>query len=191
MARPSFSTYIVLSAFLAAASLGAAAVTPTLPSANQVMDQARARAAAEHKNILLTFSASWCGPCHMFEHFLADPTIQPIVSKSFIIASLESGERQGDPNHSNSPGGEDLKASLGGKDAGFPYIIMLTAAGKPIVSSMRPVSGRAEGENVGYPAVPVEIDWFMTMLDKSAPQLNDQDKATIRAWLTAHAHPGH
>jgi thiol-disulfide isomerase/thioredoxin len=42
-------------------------------SADVLFSQAKTEALNTHKNILLVFSASWCGPCKMYEHFLEDP----------------------------------------------------------------------------------------------------------------------
>ncbi len=155
------------------------------PTANQLLSQARTTAAAEHKNILLIFSASWCGPCHMFQHFLADPAIAPIMNKAFVIQTLDVGELPTDTKHHDTPGAVDLRASLGGATAGYPYLIMLSPAGHPIINSLRDPSAPA-GNNIGYPAIPAEIDWFMQMLRKAAPTLTPQETATIHAYLTAH-----
>lgn len=162
------------------------AQTAPEPTADQILSQARSTAAAEHKNILLAFSASWCGPCHMFEHFVADPTIAPIMNKAFVLERLDVGEHPTDTKHHDTPGAVDLRAHLGGATAGYPYLIMLDPAGHPIVNSLRPDPKMPAGNNIGYPAIPVEIDWFMHMLQKAAPTLTPQDTATIHAWLTAH-----
>jgi hypothetical protein len=150
------------------------------------MSQAEAQAAAQHKNILLSFSASWCGPCHMFEHFVADPAIAPIMNKASGLTTLDVGEHPTDTRHHDTPGAVALRANLGGDTAGYPYLIMLDPTGKPIVNSLRPDPKTPGGNNIGYPAIPVEIDWFMHMLQKAAPQLTPQDTATIHTWLTAH-----
>ncbi len=158
----------------------------SLPSAETVLAHAKSTAAAEHKNILLTFSASWCGPCHMFEHFLEDPAISPIMQKAFVLAALDVQERS--PSHPENPGGETLMASLGGAESGIPFLVALTPAGKPIVDSLRPDHGSKS--NIGYPAIPVEIDWFMHMLEVAAPALTPADRATVKQWLDAHmSHP--
>jgi thiol-disulfide isomerase/thioredoxin len=175
---------LVTAAILFAPALALHAQAPTLPSADTVLSHAKSTAAAEHKNILLTFSASWCGPCHLFEHFLEDPAIKPIMEKAFVIATLDVEERADDPHHADSPGGEALMASLGGAQSGVPFITMLTPTGKPIVDSLRPDNGGKS--NVGYPAIPVEIDWFMHMLERAAPTLSPADRATVKQWLDAH-----
>jgi len=177
--------------FLRTTLIAAALLLPTAlhaePTANDILAQARATAAAQHKNILLVFSASWCGPCHMFKHFLDDPAIAPIMNKAFVITTLDADEHPTDTKHHDTPGAVDLRASLGGSaGVGIPYIVILNPAGHPIINSLRPDPKAPAGGNIGYPALPAEIDWFMQMLQKSAPTLTPQDTATIHAWLTAH-----
>ena len=153
------------------------------------MMQVKRQAASSHKNILLSFGASWCVNCRLFDKFLADPAIHPIMEKAFVNADLNTGERDGDKRHSNIPGGQKLQASLGGKDSGYPYLVMLDPSGRPIVDSIAPGDYGHPG-NIGYPVAPWEIDWFLDMLKKSAPTLTPQDTATIRTWLSTHG-PGH
>ena len=177
--------------FLRTTLIAAALLLPTAlhaePTANDILAQARATAAAQHKNILLVFSASWCGPCHMFKHFLDDPAIAPIMNKALVITTLDADEHPTDTKHHDTPGAVDLRASLGGSaGVGIPYIVILNPAGHPIINSLRPDPKAPAGGNIGYPAVPAEVDWFMQMLQKSAPTLTPQDTATIHAWLTAH-----
>ena len=177
--------------FLRTTLIAAALLLPTAlhaePTANDILAQARATAAAQHKNILLVFSASWCGPCHMFKHFLDDPAIAPIMNKAFVITTLDADEHPTDTKHHDTPGAVDLRASLGGSaGVGIPYIVILNPAGHPIINSLRPDPKAPAGGNIGYPALPAEIDWFMQMLQKSAPTLTPQDTSTLHAWLVAH-----
>jgi thioredoxin-related protein len=181
---------LVFSAALALIPTAAQAAVPeTGATAADVMTATEHRAAAEHKNILLTFGASWCGNCRLFDKFLADPTIRPIIDKAFVLADLDTGEHASDTRHANIPGGEKIQNALGGKDAGYPYIVMLDPTGKLLAGSNRPANLAHPG-NIGYPVAPWEIDWFLDMLKKSAPTLTPQDTATIRTWLTTHG-PGH
>jgi thiol-disulfide isomerase/thioredoxin len=176
---------LLLATILLAVKPFAAAQAPPQPTADQIMTQAKTQATAEHKNILLAFSASWCGPCHMFEHFLADPAIHPIMDKAFVMERLDVGERKGDSKHFDTPGAVQLRTSLAGADPGYPLIAMLDANGEQIVNSMRPEQGKAPS-NIGYPSLPVEVDWFMQMLKQAAPSLSKQDMKTIYNWLHAH-----
>ena len=155
-------------------------------TADTVMAQVESQAAAEHKSILVAFGASWCGNCRLFERFLADPAIHPIMGKAFVFADLDTGERANDQRHANIPGGRARQTSLGGAQAGYPYLVMLDAKGKLLAGSMRPVEHKA-AENIGYPDSPSEIEWFLEMLKRSAPALTPDDLATIHTWLSLHS----
>lgn len=157
--------------------------TPAGASASDVMATLESSAAAQQKHILLQFGASWCGNCKLFDRFLNDPAIHPIMSKAFVFGDMATGEQAKDTRHTNLPGGFDLQRELGGGKSGWPYIVMLDQQGKLLASSVRP--GK-EG-NIGYPASSDEIRWFVTMLRKAAPTMTPQDLATIQKWLSAHS----
>ena len=63
-----------LAAILAFVSL-LAAPAPAQQTAADLFAHAKADARAEHKNVLAVFSASWCGPCKLYERFLEDPRL--------------------------------------------------------------------------------------------------------------------
>ena len=65
---------------------------------------------------------------------------------------------------------------LGGP-GGLPYSAFLDAQGALIVNSKR------EGQNIGYPAAPQEIDWFVQMMKKAAPRMSEDDLKTIETAL--------
>jgi hypothetical protein len=41
-------------------------------------------------------------------------------------------------------------------------------------------------ENVGYPASPSEIDWYIEMLKRAAPSLSADELGATRKWLKKH-----
>lgn len=176
---------VLFAVLTALPALAQAAPADAGATADEVMAHAKTQAAAEHKNILLVFGASWCINCRLFDKFLADPAIHPIMDKAFVFVDMNTGEHASDKKHANLPGGEKLQSSLGGKDAGWPYIVMLTPTGKLLADANRPANLGHEG-NIGYPAAPYEIDWFIEMLKRSDPALTAQDAATVRDWLTSH-----
>ena len=102
---------LVLSAALIAAPTQAHSAAVDDPGANAaaVMAQVKRQAASSHKNILLSFGASWCVNCRLFDKFLADPAIHPIMEKAFIYADLNTGERDGDTRHSNIPAARNCR----------------------------------------------------------------------------------
>jgi thiol-disulfide isomerase/thioredoxin len=157
--------------------------SPQRPSADRVLAIAKAAAAAQHKHIFLVFGASWCPPCRELEAFLADRQMRPLIDKHFVVAELSVEEERGKHPELNSPGADKLLADLGGKDAGVPFIVFLDERGQSVVNSNRPAKAGAEGGNVGYPVLPEEIDWFMSMLRQTIPSQAAADALTIQDWL--------
>ena len=67
------------------ALLAAPAPAPAQETAANLFASAKAEAKTEHKNLLLSFSASWCGPCKLYGRFLEDPQMKPITEQAFVI----------------------------------------------------------------------------------------------------------
>jgi thioredoxin-related protein len=167
----------------------AACAAQERPSADRVLATAKSAAVEQHKNIFLVFGASWCAPCREMEAFMKDREIRPILEKYFVIADLNIQEERGKHPERNSPGAEKLVGEFGGESHGVPFLVFLDQQGQLLINSNRPAKGKPNGENVGYPALPIEIDWFMTMLQKTLPTLTKPDAGTIEDWLRrASAH---
>jgi len=182
------SSALVLTLVVSPLMLRAAAVPDGGPSAAAILHSAETQARAEHKSILLEFGASWCINCKLYDRLLNDPAMHAILSRHFVFTSMDTGEMPSDTKHADTPGGVAFENSIGGKGAGWPFLVILNADGKPVVDSFRPDPKSKTGKaNIGYPVLPQEIDWFMTMLRRGAPPLSPQDRAQVRAWLTAEA----
>jgi thiol-disulfide isomerase/thioredoxin len=161
--------------FLAAFLLVAGPASAQSPSAEQLLSQAKTKASVEHKAIFVHFGASWCVWCRRLDAFLERPDIKPVFEKHFIPVKLVVQE--GDKKKAlENAGGEALLKEWGGP-AGLPYSVFLDAQGALIVSSKR------EGQNIGYPAKPEEIDWFAQMMKKAAPKMAEDDLKTIETAL--------
>jgi hypothetical protein len=85
----------------------------------------------------------------------------------------------------NNAGGEEVMSKVGGKNAGLPFIAFLDVKGELIVNGRKPVAGKTEGDNIGHPFQPQEIEWFMTMLTKATPAMSATDRKTLEDWLKA------
>lgn len=179
--------YLVLILFWVSPILLRAASADAGSSAAQILKRAELQARAEHKNILLEFGASWCVNCKLYDRMLDAPSTRAILKRHFVFAYMDSGEHPGDTRHANTPGAVEYENSIGGKDAGWPFLVVLSPAGKVIVNSFRPDSKSKKGDNIGYPELPQEVDWFMIMLKRGAPLLSPQELASVHDWLTARA----
>jgi thiol-disulfide isomerase/thioredoxin len=165
-------------------------VAAKLPSADKVLADARAKAGAQKKNVMLVFESSWCPPCQQFDRFVADPRIRSIVDHYFVLATLAVGEEVAGNANRNNPGSAELLMKLGGVhfgSTGVPFIFVIDPKGTIIVTSERPVSGQSTGENIGYPIEPEEIEWFMQMMKKGATSLSEEDARTVDGWLRRNA----
>lgn len=154
-------------------------------SADAMFLKAKVQARDEHKNILLDFSASWCGPCKLYEGFLEDPAMKAITERAFVVVQIDVGEHPNDRKHQDTPGGLQLRTALLGKhDPSYPILVITDADGKPLIDSFRNEDRNA---NIGYPDAPEEIDWYIEMLKRAAPTLTPAEIQATHTWLKKHS----
>jgi thiol-disulfide isomerase/thioredoxin len=179
---------VVLAITFSASPLSLHAATPDAgPSAADILHHAESQARSGHKNIMLEFGASWCINCKLYDRMLDNDSMHTILSRYFVFTTMDTGERPTDEHHANTPGGVAFEDSIGGKHAGWPFLVILNADGKPIVNSYRPDPKSKTGDNIGYPVLPQEVDWFIVMLRRGAPSMSQHDLDKAHAWLTAKA----
>lgn len=82
----------------------------------------------------------------------------------------------------DTPGGEELGKRLGGIH-GLPWFAFLDANGEEIINSDRVTEGGKVAGNIGHPDKPEEVDWFMVMVHRAAPQMTADESATLEHWL--------
>lgn len=148
-------------------------------SANEVITQAKAEAAKVHKNIFIIFHASWCGWCRKMDEALNDNSIKQFFDKTYVIKHLTVDESPGKKNLEN-PGAAELRTKYKGDKQGIPYWFIIDANGKLLADSrLHSDDGKVTGNNVGCPARPDEVNYFISVIKKTS-DLNDTQLALIQ-----------
>ena len=142
------------------------------PSAEQLLAKAKAKASAENKTIFLHFGASWCGWCKRLDAFLEKDQVKPVFEKYFVPLKLVVQENDKNKALENA-GADTWLQKAGGTGQGLPFSAFLDAKGGFIATS------KASTGNIGYPGEPTEIDFFMQMMKKAAPNMSERDAKTL------------
>ena len=153
------------------------------PPAGELIAKAGVKAVADGKAIYVHFGASWCGWCQKHDTFLEQPAIKPVFEKYFVPVKIVVQESEKNKGLENL-GGEALLEKFGGP-SGLPFSAFLDAKGALIVNSKRVSEKAPQGENIGHPFAPEEIDWFVVMMKKAAPKMTVEDLKTIETALRA------
>ncbi len=171
----------ILTSLLLLFSITAVPAAPT--SANDLIAQARTKATAEKKSIYVHFGASWCGWCKRLDAFLERADIKPVFEKYFVPVKLVVQEN--DKNKALENAGADAWLKKIGGPEGLPFSAFLDLKGQMIVNSKMSANNGPAGGNIGYPAGPEEIDWFLTMMKRAAPKIAEADLKLIETALRA------
>jgi len=174
----------VFSLLLSLCLIGGVMAQEPLP-AKKIMKDAYDQATKENKQVMVIFHASWCGWCHRMDSIMNMPTVKPMFDKYFVIKHIVVLESAKKKNLEN-PGGDQLMKKFNGAGSGIPYWVILDAKGKILGDSRMPTKNKAGKDiksNVGCPAQPNEIEYFIGLLKKTT-SLSDQDLQTISALFT-------
>lgn len=139
-----------------------------VPSADEILKPAYAKAAQNNKKVLVIFGASWCGWCRKMDASLKDAVVQPLIDRNYETVHLsvyESGQKK----HLENPGALPFLTSLGGADKGLPYWYVLDKDGNKIADSQY-----APGKNTGCPASEEEVAYFISVLKKTTSLNSDE-----------------
>ena len=114
----------------------------------------------------------------MLEEFLGREATAPIYQKGWVDVMVDVDR---DDN------GKALNERLKGKrSGGLPWMVILDAYGKEVVSSNQ----GGDGGNIGGPRSEEECAWFVEMLERSrGDKVSEAEIAAIAADLEAYAGP--
>jgi len=154
-------------------------VAQSLPSAAVILSDAGVAALKDKKSVFLLFHASWCGWCHKMDTAMADPSIQPLFDKAYVIRHLTVYEKE--DSSLDNPGARELLKKYHGEELGIPYWMIFDGNGKLLADSKMGIDkpGIAGGQNTGCPASVEEVEHFIKALKKSS-DLDDAQLDLIR-----------
>ena len=137
-------------------------------TADEVVKAAKMEAAKSNRNVFVIFHASWCVWCHRMDTAMNDTTIQSFFEKNYVIKHLTVDER-GDKKILENPGAMALLTKYNGDQQGIPYWFILDKNGKLLADSrIHSESGELAGNNVGCPAQPGEVAYFIRVLKNTS-----------------------
>lgn len=149
-----------------------------VPTAKEVLDTAYLQAAAENKNILLIFRASWCGWCRKMDNALNNVACKKFFDDNYVITHLTVLESGSEKDKENK-GADELLKQYKALESGIPFWAVLDKQGNMLRNSFLK---NADGSlsNIGCPASESEVAAF-TQIIKASSALTDKELATIAA----------
>ena len=165
---------------MAATLLSSVAAGQTSPAAADIMKEARQFAAKENKNILILFTASWCGWCHKMDKSLNDSACKAFFDDNFVIRHMVVDETK-EKKHLETAGGAAMKKQYYGEGTGIPFWLVFDKEGNLLADSKirKEGEGPQQGENTGCPATEEEVNYFIAVLKRTS-RMNDGQLAIVR-----------
>jgi thioredoxin-related protein len=152
----------------------------TPATAAAILQEATQLAAGENKNVLILFTASWCGWCHKMDKSLADSSCKTFFDDNYVIRHIVVDETK-DKKHLENPGGGEMKKQYHGEGLGIPFWLVFDKDGKLLADSKirKEGAGPEKGENTGCPATAEEVEHFISVLRKTS-RMTDAQLETVR-----------
>jgi thiol-disulfide isomerase/thioredoxin len=154
-------------------------------SVDQIMKEARQQATKEKKNILIIFHASWCGWCRKMDSSVNDESCRKFFDDSYVIRHLVAYESK-DKKSLENPGAYAFLSKYNADDLGLPSWFIFDQNGNLLADSQmrqRGASNTTQGENIGCPATPKEVAYFIDVLKKTSHLSVAQQAAIEKRFL--------
>lgn len=162
--------------------------TAQLKSAQTIIKEACNEAAQQHKNAFIIFHASWCGWCHKMDNSINDTSCRKFFNDNYVIKHITVFETD-DKTGLNNAGGKEFLAAHHAAEQGIPAWFIFDASGNLLADSQLRKNGEgfnAEGSNVGCPANETEINYFISVLQKTS-HINADDVTAIKKRFVENA----
>ena len=148
---------------------------PFPQSVDEILKEAYQVANKQNKNVFIMFHASWCGWCHKMDKSMNDETCKKFFEDNFVIRHLVVDESTDKKNLEN-PGADEMRKKYYGEGQGIPFWLVFNKDGVLLADSkMRDKgAGPETGNNTGCPASEKEVEYFISILEKTTNLNSDQ-----------------
>ncbi|MCB0459115.1 MAG: thioredoxin family protein [Flavobacteriaceae bacterium] len=141
-------------------------------TATDILNEAFAQAKEENKNVMVIFSASWCGWCKRLIANINDDSCFELFDKNYVITKMIVKESKNNKNL-ETPGGLQLLIDNKADKVGIPFFLIYDADGNLLTDAFDD-----NGQNLGCPASKEEVAVFKNKL-KATSTLTDEELAII------------
>jgi thiol-disulfide isomerase/thioredoxin len=157
-----------------------------------IIKEACREAGNQNKNVFIIFHASWCIWCHKMDSSINDATCKEFFDDNYVIKHITVFEVK-EKAKLNNAGAEEFLAAHHAAEQGIPAWFIFDKDGNLLSDSqLRPKNSPpgTEGSNVGCPANGQEIDYFISVLEKTS-NISDKEKEAIRKRFAKNADTMH
>jgi hypothetical protein len=141
------------------------------PSAEWIVDAALAKAKLQDKRVLVCLGSPPCSACRVLAQFLKSRS--QLFEDDYVIAMVDPYDMEM---------GRAVEHGLRkGRDDGDPWMVILDADGRELISSDGP------NGNIGYPSRPEEISHFVNMIEKTGKRMSAQQIGAVRKALEGNS----
>lgn len=158
-------------------------------TADQILKEAYAEAAFNHKKVIIIFHASWCGWCHRMDSSMNDASCKKYFDENFVVRHLVVDESK-DKKELENPGANELRTKYHGDGIGIPFWLIMDDKGNLLADSKMRAAGAgldAPGDNMGCPAQPNEVAYFIATL-KKITKLSTAQELALKTRFEKNAH---
>ena len=148
-------------------------IAQAVPNSGTIMAAAYKKAAKENKNVFVIFHASWCGWCKKLDESMNDVTTKKYFDDNYVTVHLTVQENPANKKLENK-GADVFLAKYKGEKAGLPFFLIMDKKGIKLGDSF------VNGENLGCPASPKEVESFIVLLNKSSKVKGDLQAVITR-----------
>ena len=145
-------------------------------TAQEIISETCKQAAQQNKKAFIIFHASWCIWCKKMDKSLNDSSCKNFFDDNYVISHITVDEEK-EKAVLNNPGGTDFLTAHHANEQGIPAWFILDKDGNVIADSQRRLNGEGfnvEGTNVGCPSNETEIEYFISVLQKTSDINSDQ-----------------